>query len=141
MSTILERIQSKIIVKPDTNCLLWTGSKDRGGYGQIEIQKKSKKVHRVIYELNNGPIPGGALVCHKCDTPACCNINHLELGTHLSNMQDKIKRGRYRNGDTGRTHCRKGHEYNDENTYYHKNGRGRVCRTCRRFYDSKRKRT
>lgn len=40
-----------------------------------------------------------------------------------------------------RTHCKKGHEYTEENTYHYTQPSGtpgRVCKTCRRNYDRER---
>ena len=31
---------------------------------------------------------------HTCDNPPCCNPQHLVLGTTMSNIQDKIRKGR-----------------------------------------------
>ena len=79
-------------------CWLWSGCKDGSGYGMISVAGKMLKAHRLMWELVNGPIPRGMLVCHTCDTPACCNPAHLFLGTHRDNMQDKVCKGRPNGG-------------------------------------------
>jgi HNH endonuclease len=43
---------------------------------------------------NNGDIPHGACVLHKCDNRKCINPNHLFLGTKRDNTQDMIAKGR-----------------------------------------------
>lgn len=80
----------------------------------------------------NGPIPDGALVLHSCDTRACFAIEHLRLGTHLDNMNDRRARGRARNGNTGKTVCKRGHPYTEENTIVTTTG-ARWCRACKRL--------
>lgn len=73
-------------------------TKDRWGYGWITRRvdgiKKGISVHRYMYERFNGEIPQGYVVRHKCDNPCCGNPEHLEVGTHKDNMEDKVKRGR-----------------------------------------------
>jgi len=32
--------------------------------------------------------------CHKCDTPACVNPDHLFPGTHMQNVQNAMSKGR-----------------------------------------------
>ena len=32
---------------------------------------------------------------HTCDNPACCNPNHLVLGTQNDNIQDMMKKNRF----------------------------------------------
>ena len=82
-------------------CWIWQGWKDRCGYGctQFGCGRKSrvgkvKKAHRVSYEFYVGPIPKGMYVCHKCDTPACVNPEHLFLGSQKDNMADCSSKGR-----------------------------------------------
>lgn len=91
MKTIAQRLKEKLVEKPN-GCLEWVGSKDR--YGQIKVGDKIKKTHRVAWELENGAIPSGLFVLHKCDNPVCCNTNHLFLGTQKDNMQDALIKGR-----------------------------------------------
>src|SRR5215203_4615013 len=91
--------------KVDKNqaCWLWTGGKCSGGYGKF-MWGNIKAAHRLAYEYcNNGPIPAGLFVLHKCDTPACVNPEHLYLGTHEDNMADRrARKHRIINPATGR---------------------------------------
>ena len=80
-----------------TECIIWLWSTDRCGYGFIQYEGKLRKAHRVSYALaNNLPIDSlkGKIVRHKCDNPHCVNPDHLELGTHQDNEDDKTSRGR-----------------------------------------------
>ena len=75
-------------------CKLWAGPKFKDGYGRIG----RKLAHRVLYAQVHGPIPAGLVIRHTCDQPACVNIDHLVLGTHADNVQDKCLRGRQARG-------------------------------------------
>lgn len=78
----------------DLICWQWQRSKTRVGYGQIRVKDKMRSIHRVSYEEFVGEIPKGKHVLHKCDNKPCCNPNHLFLGTHKDNMQDKQNKNR-----------------------------------------------
>lgn len=106
-------------VNKTKTCWLWTGCKDRKGYGKFWFNKKVGKAHRGAYILFKGPIPDGLSVCHSCDIPACVNPEHLWLGTIADNSIDMHKKNRQPPQNRPQTHCRKGHEYSVVGTWVH----------------------
>lgn len=81
--------------KADGDCWIWTGSKNKKGYGTVNLSShKTNLVTRVIWEIFRGAIPDGMLVCHICDNPICFKIEHLFLGTHADNSADMVRKGR-----------------------------------------------
>jgi HNH endonuclease len=89
-----EDIDAKVAIVPETGCWLWTGGWNNQGYGVLGSRNKKYLSHRVSYECRFGAIPDGLNVLHKCDTPTCCNPDHLFLGTHAENMRDCAIKGR-----------------------------------------------
>lgn len=84
-------------IQKHNGCWIYGGLKDRMGYGIIRARQKNLFVHRVMYERHIGPI-GDLCVLHKCDVPACCNPEHLFLGTRADNAQDKVRKRRQKYG-------------------------------------------
>ena len=104
-------------------CYEWVGSRNQKGYGRIKINGRMQSVHRVVWELVNGPIPAGLEIDHRCGNRACIESVHLRLVTHLENVRAKHA--------LPITHCKHGHEFTPENTRLNANGRRR-CRACAR---------
>lgn len=103
MKSARQRILDSSKLNLVSGCWEWQNILCPNGYGQMLILKKRKMPHRVAYEEFVGPIPNGLFVCHRCDNPACCNPEHLFLGTQQDNMDDKVSKGRQSRGSK---HCR-----------------------------------
>lgn len=95
--TASERL-AELSVAESSGCIRFTGHLDREGYGRIMVARVKYMAHRLAYSINNGPIPDGYVVRHKCDNPSCINPEHLEVGTQADNIADKVSRGRQARG-------------------------------------------
>lgn len=94
----LKAFAEKVDKLSHDECWEWKGTKLEGGYGQVRIDCKCYLAHRVSWVLFFGEIPEGTLVLHKCDNPSCINPYHLYLGSQQDNIDDKMKRGRWKGG-------------------------------------------
>jgi hypothetical protein len=121
-------LEERILLYTDRtgDCWVWTGCTDWGGYGHIQLEKRTQRVHRVAYEVWVGPIPEGMTVDHLCFNTSCIRPSHLRLLTRSENSRNQRS--------AFKTHCVNGHEYTDENTLIEVKQHGlsqRRCRTCR----------
>lgn len=99
------RFERKITKGGDAECWNWIGG-DRHpfGYGRMSVRSPAGRwimelSHRIAYLLRFGEVPAGMCVLHRCDNPACCNPDHLFLGTHADNIADKVAKGRQQRGE------------------------------------------
>jgi len=113
------------------DCWIWNLSLTKLGYGKIKLFGETTTAHRISYIIHKGPIPVDLFVLHTCDVRNCVNPNHLFLGTSQDNAidRDKKKRG----AQSGKTHCKHGHEFNSENTNTSTILGVRYCRVCDRL--------
>lgn len=134
MEKIINKFYSNLETDNKTKCIIWSAGKDKQGYGKIYYNKKHWRTHRLIYFLVNGYLGNKDLVCHRCDNPSCCNIDHLFIGTPKTNMLDKVMKGRLRNQWSDKNHCKNGHEYTKENTILRIGRTGKNIRSCKICY-------
>lgn len=129
-----QRWRQFFTVGESTECWLWRGSKTADGYGHFNALRKHHLAHRGVYNLLKGEIPPGMQLDHLCRTRLCVNPNHMEVVT----QQENIRRGKTGENMRSRTHCRRGHEYNEENTAHpRKNPKWRDCKLCRKINGAK----
>jgi HNH endonuclease len=96
-----DELEGKILsrVVRASTCWVWTGSKNKKGYGHICIGAgQIELAHRTSYRTFCGPIPDGLCVLHHCDNPVCLNPTHLFIGTQIDNINDCVSKGRNRGG-------------------------------------------
>jgi len=98
---IFDRLMARSEYRPSppgipTPCLVWTGARTKFGYGNIRYQGRVVLIHRLVWELRNGPIPPGMHVLHRCDNPPCWAEGHHWLGTNAENTADRQRKGRFK---------------------------------------------
>ena len=142
------RLLRRVICDIATRCWLWQAAKDPKGYGRMGVEVAPKvmrmaTVHRVSYQLYRGPIPDGLQIDHLCRVRHCVNPDHLEVVTPYENY---LRGNRGATGPAPRprprnvkTHCKHGHLYDEENTYWSKGTR--ICKRCHSDNHRRRKAT
>ena len=117
-----------------TGCWEWMGATAKG-YGLIKIRSIRScalPVHRLCYELVNGPVPGDLDVHHQvengCMGRICCNPSHLQTTTRKEHLCVLTPNSLvYLSANS--TSCQAGHEYTVESTRVLPSGY-RQCRIC-----------
>jgi hypothetical protein len=133
----IARVRAKAAV--DANgCWVWPYlNREKWGYGQTNYRNRTVTVHRQMYKLARGvELTKQQYVCHSCDNTACCNPDHLWIGSNQDNMQDCSEKGRA--DGQWKTHCDRGHPLSGDNVYWakrhdHPTLKLRHCKTCARI--------
>lgn len=112
----------------NASCWPWPGALDGKGYGLVGYHGRTRRVHRLVYELLVGSIPEGLTLDHLCRNRRCANPNHLQPVTSVENVRrsdiapSQINRRK--------THCIRHHPLSGDNVRMVKGGRYRQCRVC-----------
>lgn len=100
----MDRFLAQLAPPNKRGCRLWTGTLSKAGYGRFHTDGRERLAHRWIYEQQAGrKLAKEEFVMHSCDTPACCELTHLNIGTAADNNRDRDEKGRTR-ARSGPTH-------------------------------------
>lgn len=73
-----------------TKCYVWVKSKNEKGYGHKWHRGKSRKAHRVYFELHHGvELASHEQLDHLCENESCVRPEHLEVVDNLTNQRRK----------------------------------------------------
>src|SRR5258708_34607854 len=136
MKTLREKFEEKYHPEPNSGCWIWIAALSSAGYGNMWNGKNNVVAHRFAYETYRGLIPEGLDADHLCRTPCCVNPDHIEPVTRRENLKRGIGIARQRARALTKTHCLRGHDLTEENTYFTLNKVGqklKVCKPCRRI--------
>ena len=101
----LERLEVKMRGKaiPEGPCRLWTGSTNRDGHPVVALGELRFTVARVVWEMENGPIPANHECAHTCGNLRCIRKSHLVVRRRGSRrtlpVADRAARGGVKVGD------------------------------------------
>ncbi len=138
-------------------CWLWTGYREKAGYGEFNFAGKRMRSHRISYRHFKGEIPNKTpILDHICENKPCVNPEHLEPVTTAENTrrwairkyQGKCVQGHPKEMGKHCGHCmsikkartwkrkfdgvcKRGHTFSADNIYWvGKNNLARLCRIC-----------
>lgn len=77
-----------MVKKNDDGCWL-TSDYKHGGFSFKTDSGKYLTGARFVMHLLHGEFDKRILVCHKCDNSSCVNPEHLYLGDHQTNANDR----------------------------------------------------
>lgn len=98
-----ENFWSRVWISGPGDCWIWRGGRHVDGYGWLRYHGRLYAAHRLAFMLTHGALPPPPLIIrHRCDNRPCCNPDHLEVGTHKQNAEDRELRGRGRPGGASR---------------------------------------
>jgi len=98
--TLANKFWRQTIVGEWPDCWTWLGAHTPAGYGMLTTWNGPRRgiiyAHRLSYEFMFGPLWNGAVVRHTCDNPNCVNPAHLIAGTQQENVDDMMRKGRWK---------------------------------------------
>ena len=141
LQKLKERIENSYTIVGD--CWEWKKSYTKVGYGKISLFINGRKIttnaHRVSYIVFNGVIPDLMVIDHLCRNRRCINPEHLEAVTYQVN---NTRGESFAGVNSRKTHCKRGHPFDEKNTWYREKPEKhihRMCRECHRLAEISRR--
>lgn len=134
------RLMMYIDVRSEGECWPWTGFIGTHGYGASSKSSKGTTSHRLVYQTFVGPIPEGYEIDHLCHIADDCTLaeecphRRCNNPAHMMAVPPRVNNMRTNSAaavNARKTHCIRGHEFNEENTRRSADGT-RNCRACER---------
>ncbi|MCE4542117.1 MULTISPECIES: HNH endonuclease [unclassified Caballeronia] len=102
----IKDIESRCI-QNESGCWLWSGYRNRHGYGCAKHEGRATELHRLVLTLAEGPPPTSEYqAAHgACHTRHCCNPAHLTWKTPSENQRDRARDGTDSRGERS-THAK-----------------------------------
>lgn len=125
-SRLPQRFWDKCSVATGTGCWMWSACTCDGGYSRFDFDGSLRLGHRFAYQVLVGDVPDGLQLDHLCRTRNCVNPEHLEPVTGRVNILRGVS---FAAKNAIKTHCKKGHPFDDDNVYLWRGSR--YCVVCR----------
>lgn len=124
INRIKKKLEDNTIKDSATGCWTYQGATSNGTHCTLRYYAgKRIYIHRLSANIHWGfDLESSMQILHWCNNPRCWNPEHLYEGTHDDNMRDKVE---------ATTHCKRGHEFTEENTRIREGVR--YCRACDRM--------
>lgn len=124
----ISRFWSKVDKRGPDECWPWLGPLHRG-YGAFGFKRKTYLSQRASMIVHGHDIPEKMHVDHMCRNRSCVNPNHLRIVTSKVNTLENSVSVTAINA--AKTHCKRGHPFDEANTKYGRRRYERICRACR----------
>src|SRR5262245_37113283 len=74
-----------------SDCLIWNGARNGGGYGVTSLGGRLVLAHRLAYVREHGAVPSGMVLDHTCRVRSCVNPAHLQAVTSGENTRRGVE--------------------------------------------------
>jgi hypothetical protein len=91
---IHQMIQDRTEFDPETDCQIYTGAWTHNGQGKMRVGARIYCVSRIVAWLYNADFQlwGDNRAVRKCDNPACCNGEHVEVFENQAKAMSALRR-------------------------------------------------
>jgi hypothetical protein len=74
---IVTRFERTVEGEPSSGCLLWTGSRNRAGFGVFTLRRTRRLAHQIAWWLAGKRVAADDEIRQSCGVPLCVRLAHL----------------------------------------------------------------